>query len=51
MTRFPKYHKIKKERTGFFLAPQILYPISPAMIKMEIRVVGGSRIVLEMGKS
>jgi hypothetical protein len=51
MTKFPKYQRIKKERTGFLFAVQILYPISPAMINMETRVAGGSRIVLEMGKS
>jgi hypothetical protein len=42
---------MQKESMGLFLAVQILYPISPAMIKIESRVVGGSKIVLEMGKS
>ena len=42
---------MQNESTGLFFAVQILYPISPAMIRIEIRVVGGSKIVLEMGKS
>jgi hypothetical protein len=51
ITKFPKYHRMQKERMGLFFAAQILYPIRPRMIRMEMRVVGGSRIVLDMGKS
>jgi hypothetical protein len=51
MARFPKYHRRKKDTTGLFFAVQMAYPMSPATIKIEIKVLGGSRIVLEMGKS
>jgi hypothetical protein len=37
--------------TGLFFAVQILVPIRPAMIRIEMRVIGGSRIVFEIGKS
>jgi hypothetical protein len=42
---------MQKEIMGRFFAVQILYPRSTATIKIDIRVVGGSRIVFEMGKS
>jgi hypothetical protein len=36
---------------GRFFAVQILYPMRPATMKIEMRVVGGSRIDLDIGKS
>jgi hypothetical protein len=42
---------MQKEIMGRFFAVQILYPMSPATIKIESRVVEGARIVLEMRKS
>jgi hypothetical protein len=42
---------MKKESTGLFLATQKLYPITPVIIKMDRIVVGGSKIVFDIGKS
>jgi hypothetical protein len=51
ITRFPKYQKIKKERTGHLFILQTPIPMNKRIITKEKKVLGGLNNDFETKKS